>query len=148
MDGGPFPDQAAAHPLATPQDVLERAEQYAEAADFLFKGKTDAEVALHVPARLCALQAIELYLHAFLRFRGVSVKQIKARQHNVWHEEFCQRLELDKRTREHLQRISKDRVYVAVRYPGEVSTRLCEPTRVERTLRAIRDKSDRIPFHA
>ncbi len=146
MDGGPSPATAQADTEATPQDVLAVAGSYAEAADHLFAQHRTAKPDLNMPARLCALHAVELYLHAFLRFRGASAKQIRARSHSLWHEEFNKVLDLDPKTRQHLQDLSSERVYVSVRYPIDHVSRPCPINRMERTLEAVREKADRIPF--
>jgi len=89
---------------------------------------------------------MELYLHAYLRFRGAPTDQIKARHHDLWHPEFALSLELDDATCQHLQSLSQEKLYVAVRYAGEAGPRPCPVSQMERTLKAIRSMDDRIPF--
>jgi len=147
MDGGPSPAPASISTATTPQDVLDLADRYAEAADHLFAENRRSKPDLNMPARLCALHATELYLHAFLRFRGASAKQMRARNHDLWHEEFNRCLGLDAKTCRHLQELTNGRVYLSVRYPVEQVAQPCPINRMERTLEAIREKADRIPFH-
>lgn len=147
MDGGPSPAPAKTSTEAMPQDVLDLAGKYAEAAEYLFAEHRRSKPGLNLPARLCALHAMELYLHAFLRFRGATAKQIRARNHGLWHEEFNLCLGLDAKTCQHLQDLTNGREYLSVRYPLEPDRQPCPLNRMERTLEAIREKADRIPFH-
>jgi hypothetical protein len=148
MDGMPPPASVDTSALASPQAVLDLAGNYRAAADHLFAAFRNGNRQFDLPARLCALHAVELYLHAFLRFRGVACGHIKARHHNLWHEEFCHRLELDAKTSQHLKDLSENREYRAVRYPDGQQARLSQTNRMARTLGAIREKADRIPFDA
>jgi|OM-RGC.v1.024672236 hypothetical protein len=147
MDGAPPDAPVRTSTEATPHDVLVLAAKYAEAADCLFAEHRRSQSDLNLPARLCALHAVELYLHAFLRYRGASAKQLRTRNHGLWHDEFNRCLDLDAKTRQHLQDLSDQKAYLSVRYPNDPVQRPCPINRMERTLEAIREKADRIPFN-
>jgi hypothetical protein len=144
MDGARYVLPPEDHTAAAPEKILELADEYANAALHLFEQKDKAVG--HRPARLCALHATELYLHAFLRFRGATPSQIKARQHDLWHAEFVDRLGLDQKTCQHLKEISAARDYRRVRYPSTPEQPFSPRNRMERTLQAIREAREKIPF--
>jgi hypothetical protein len=131
---------------ASPHEMLTLADAYAASADQLLEQYGAGKRDLRLPAHLCAMHAVELYLHAFLRFRGATSKDIKSRQHNFEHEEFCERLGLDQKTREHLKRLSDRNEYLLVRYRPERVGDLSQANRMQRTLKAVHDARDRIPF--
>jgi hypothetical protein len=147
MDGGPPPATGGISSSAKPQEMLDLAKSYADAAEHLFAEHRASKMSLQKPARLCALHAIELYLHAFLTFRGATDKQMKDRHHALWHEEFSDRLGLDAKTQQHLKDLTTEKAYLAVRYGCEPPHTMCAETRMKRTLELIREKADLIPFH-
>jgi hypothetical protein len=146
MDGGQPPSVSYPGASATPEQVLDLANAYAEAAKALLAHKINGCASSQMPSRLCALHGIELYLHAFLRFRGATPAQIRARRHDVWHEEFALCLQLDAKTCAHLKHLTAQREYLMVRYAPDHLKELSPPTRISATLLHIQGKSDRIPF--
>jgi hypothetical protein len=78
-----------------------------------------ADVLAAAPARLCAVQAFELYLVAYLRAKGVSAGLIKSWRHDLsCHVEATERLGLvlRRRTRDHLVGIARAQEYLNLRY--------------------------------
>jgi hypothetical protein len=142
MDGAQPSSPSTACSAATPEEILGLAEEYANTAVHLFEQKDKALG--HRPAHLCALHAIELYLHAFLKFRGATSGRIKARQHDLWHQEFAERLDLDTKTCKHLRDLSETREYRTLRYAPQQPH--SPKNRMERTLQAIRGAQGKIPF--
>jgi hypothetical protein len=112
------------------------------AIELLAPGRRSDPLA-QAPGRLLALQAIELYLNAWLREAGESVRQIRARQHD-----FAGRAEaalagglaLRRRTLCHLARITASREYLVVRYDSEGIAAASQVNRLLATLDEIARK--------
>ena len=93
-----------------------------------------------VPARMTAIQAIELYLNALLLARGVKPAKIRGYRHNLRKRTAnpaVSTLRLRQRTLEHLGKLSEGRECLSIRYgPGPRGgacrhmTSSCRPPRV------------------
>lgn len=94
---------------ATVDEILDYAEAYFAASRTLFERARNGKPQVRAPARLCAIHATELYLNAFLRARGESSKNIRARMHNLADEHFISELRLRRKTGLHLQELSHRR---------------------------------------
>lgn len=148
MDGGAAVGTTYPGALAPPDQILRLAESYAEAARRLYAAPKPRTGLWHAPFRLCALHSIELYINAFLRFRGTAPDCVRARLHDCWHAEFATVLDLRAGTRRHLQTILEHRDYLCVRYAPETARDWVPVNRVHASLSDIMAKSRLIPFHA
>ncbi|WP_202526262.1 hypothetical protein [Sneathiella litorea] len=96
-----------------------------------------------VPARLCVILAVEMYLNAFLVLHEINNKQLRGLQHDL-----AQRttmvsekgLRLRARTEAHLQKIHDQREYLNVRYGSEQVGELSELNRMFATLKEVSTK--------
>lgn len=128
---------------ADPRDVLALANQYRSAFENLRRPKGAAAKALIAPAHLCAIHAIELYLHALLRQEGTPYSTLRDHHHKLSDMATYERVaELNLRTKtiEHLKTMTDSREYVVVRYAPEMKHKRSNPTQVEATLNDIADK--------
>lgn len=128
---------------ATPQDVLVLANQYRSAFENLRRPKGAAAKALIAPAHLCAIHAIELYLHALLRQEGTPYPALRDHHHKLADMvtyECVAELNLRTKTIQHLKTMTDSREYVVVRYAPEMKHKRSNPTQVEATLKDIADK--------
>ncbi|WP_224813865.1 hypothetical protein [Hasllibacter sp. MH4015] len=141
MDGAPYPGADA-----SPYEIYELAGIYYNAASHLF-GQAQHMVGgeWQLPARLCAIHSIELYLNAYLRFRGEPAAKIRGRHHELWHTGFADVLRLRKKTSEHLKWMSDNREYLVVRYAPDQRQTLSQSNRMLSTLVEIMTKSNAIP---
>jgi hypothetical protein len=146
MDGTPPTQMAYPGDQATPGQILALARAYAKSAEDLFAETAGKPASSKAPARFLALHSIELFVHAYLRYRGACIGDLRGRGHCFWHDEFATVLELDKKTREHLHALSDQREYLICRYGPDQFDRLSSQSRITATLKAIQEKSARIPF--
>lgn len=130
---------------AEPFEILALAAVYRAAATQLLEATPSTTIDF-APARLCALQAMELYLCAFLRSKGTTPTEIRSWMHDIaHHSESARRLGLNLRVRtvRHIHRIAQGREYVAVRY--DPSMPLIAPTnRLQATLDELAVKVSRL----
>jgi hypothetical protein len=68
---------------ATPLQMRLLADEYREAALTLRNHVRSRSPLSQAPHRLVVLQAIVLYLNAFLLYRGVSAEEVRGLQHNL-----------------------------------------------------------------
>lgn len=134
-----YPGDAASVP-----EIMELANAYNKAALALFESGARGRALNCAPARLCSIHAVELYLNAFLRSRGVPNCQIRARMHNLADEDFVTTLVLRRKTARHLEAITKKREYLITRYGPEVTDGLTEITRLKATLGEVSMKTARV----
>lgn len=129
---------------ASAADLLALADTYRDAAGALFDQARGKGLHAHVPGRLCALQAIELYRNAWLLNCGTPPEKIRARRHALDEDTFAEALCLRVGTRRHLRSITETREYLVARYaPGLFKTQ-SEITRVVATLQEVGNKTRRL----
>ena len=95
------------------------------------------------PARLLALQAIELYLSAVLLARGHQPADIRALQHDLQARHAMATeagLILRRCTGLHLQALARNREYLVTRYHPEAAGQLSELNRLRATLEEVAGK--------
>lgn len=129
-------------PLTTASfcDILVLATQYKEAATKL--GETLPK-SNHLPRRLLALHAIELYLIAVLLAKGFDWKTVHSLQHDLAEQTRLAvkaGLVLRNHTMAHLATLSSSRDYHIVRYAPELMNTLSQANRVTATLEEISKK--------
>ena len=126
---------------ASVEGIIDLAAAYHATAAELF-GARPAN-ASRAPARLCSIHAIELYLNAFLRFRGVPPDRIRAHPHDLSELSASARggvFQLRKKTARHLIDVTAKREYPVVRYAPEQTAELSEISRLTATLEEISKK--------
>ena len=126
---------------AEPEDILELAAIYYEAAIALFENAKKGAPLSYAPARLCSIHSIELFLNAFLRHEGKTPKEIRDRWHNLADEAFVSKLRLRKKTAAHLEAITAKREYLISRYAPELASQQSELNRLTATLEEVKDKA-------
>ncbi len=95
------------------------------------------------PARLCSIQAIELYLNAYMLHEGDSPEKVRGYLHNLSDRiepEMTAALRLRKRTSKHLIKMMEKREYLIARYGPELVSRLSEVNRMLATLEEVASK--------
>ena len=126
---------------ARPDELLRHADLYRDQAQVLLAafGKAHARA----PGHLLALQAIELYLNAFLRSHGEPHATSRGRQHDLERCAAAARaagLDLRPRTEQHLRETRERREYLAVRYAAEMSLNFGPPSRMVATLNDVAER--------
>ncbi|MHA4735206.1 hypothetical protein [Ensifer adhaerens] len=122
------------------RDVLNLATQYKAAAVKLGENPSGPN---HLPQRLLALHAVELYLDALLQARGLDDEPIHNFQHDLGEparRAGAARLVLRKRTLAHLATLSSAQEYLIVRYAPELTSTLSQVNRVMTTLKEVSRK--------
>lgn len=122
-------------------EIADLANVYYEAAMALFPLGRKGSLHSYAPARLCSIHAIELFLNAFLRREGLANANIRARCHNLADEDFVSKLDLRKKTSEHLAVMTRKREYLISRYAPELAHQHTELNRLQATLIEVRDKT-------
>ena len=126
--------------LATVPQLITLACEYRGAAhDLLTRGKRKSPSSW-APARLLALQAIELQLNAFLLHSGNDTHKIRSLRHNLAERgdlAISSGLVLRKRTLTHLYELSSGREYLITRYGPELSGSWTQINRLIATLDEI-----------
>ncbi|WP_300019237.1 hypothetical protein [uncultured Roseobacter sp.] len=125
---------------ASPDEILNLASAYSEAANALFDAAKKGRALSYAPARLCAIHATELFLNAFLRRSGESPERIRGRLHNLADDDFCNTLRLKKKTAKHLVDMTDRREYLISRYAPELTSQHTELTRLKATLNEVQSK--------
>lgn len=113
------------------------AAQYRDAAGTLRAHLPKTSPRPVAPIRFCALQAVELYLCAYLMQRGIPFKDARSQQHNlrVLVDSAIQNgFRLRQKTVRHLHLISETREYFTMRYGPEIPPGANELQRLFATL--------------
>lgn len=112
---------------STVSQTLMLADEYYSAAMLLIRQEDPHGVTRFAPARLCVIQAIELYLNAFLLFEDVEPAEIRGFQHALVKRAEATRargLVLKAKTYDRLAELEASREYLLVRYGPERSEEL------------------------
>lgn len=128
---------------AAPRQLLMLADEYRRAAETLLPTGRRGKPLSRAPYRLIAIQAIELYLNAFMLDRGYGRSKLRALQHNMAPRALFARmsgLDLKKATLEHLHELSETREYLISRYGPELSGSLSQLNRLAATLNEVAQK--------
>lgn len=128
---------------ATPQQVLELALEYRRAAGFLLPTGRRGKPLSRAPYRLTAIQAIELYLSAFLMARGLTSATLRAMGHDLARRADLaakEGLKLRKNTAAHLKKLSEAREYLITRYGPELTGTASQLNRLNATLAEVASK--------
>jgi len=126
-----------------PWKLLKLANEYRSAADILLPTGRRRKPLSRAPYRLVAIQAIELYLNAFMLHCGYPPGKLRALQHNLAPRALFARtngLDLTKGTFEHLFELAASREYLVSRYDPEPGFTLSNPNRLEATLKEVAEK--------
>lgn len=127
---------------ATPQQIVDLADEYRRAADALLGIGRPGQPLSRAPYRLVAIHAVELYLNAFLLAAGHPSAKLRGLHHNLAaRTQFAlgAKLPLRKRTAEHLCRLSETREYLIIRYDPATPAR-SELNRLAATLTEVAEK--------
>ncbi len=122
---------------ASAEQVLALAEEYRAAAHHLLQRGQRGNPATWAPARLLALQAIELQLNGLLLYRGLEPAAIRALQHDLARRcarAFAFGIVLRKRTADHLRALHDGREYLTTRYAPECAASWSRINRLMATL--------------
>ncbi|MBS3648087.1 hypothetical protein KEU06_05520 [Pseudaminobacter sp. 19-2017] len=128
---------------ATFTDLMRLAEEYRVAAQTLLPHGRKGAPLSRAPCRLTALQAIELYLSAYLLASGLDRKSLRGLQHDVgarYRLAAAHGLVLRKRTADHLGHLTASREYVVARYCPEMTASLSQINRLIATLDELATK--------
>lgn len=131
-DGAQYPGEEA-----TIAQLLALAEQYYHAYCQVSKNPSSDRAFASAPARLLAIQAIELYLNVFLRSAGESPQDVRGLQHDLGKKTALaveRGLVLRRRTIEHLMALTSGREYLSSRYGPELSSTWSNMNRIGATL--------------
>lgn len=134
----PYPGE-----ISQPLEILALAEEYRQAATAL-RGLLKAKQPLSTaPFRLCAIQAIELFLSSFLLQSGMKPSEIRALQHDMQRRAELARsngLVLRKKTADHLETLANNREYLISRYEPALVTSVSEINRLIATMEEVANK--------
>lgn len=125
------------------QQVLRLAEEYRAAAHQLLLRGQRGNPATWAPARLLAIQAIELQLNGLLLHRGVEPAAIRTLQHDLSRRcALASRygIVLRKRTVDHLRALHDGREYLTTRYGPECAASWTHINRLMATLDEVSRK--------
>jgi len=129
--------------LAAPRQVLMLADEYRRAAETLLPTGRRGKPLSRAPYRLVAIQAVELYLNAFMLVRGYGPPKLRALHHNMAPRALFARtsgLGLRKATIKHLHELSETREYLVSRYGPERCGSLSQLNRLGATLNEVAEK--------
>jgi hypothetical protein len=123
--------------VATIEQILALAREYHEAArDLLVRGRP-GQACSWAPARLLAIQSIELQLNAYLLHTGLSPPQIRCMEHDLarrGNAAVSAGLHLRQKTLLHLHELSIRREYLITRYGPELLGAWTQINRLTATL--------------
>ncbi len=133
------------HPweAASAQQLLKLADEYRTAAHTLQTQGKKGKPLSRAPFRLAAIHAIELYLNALLRHKGMDAALIRNMQHCLSRRAElapANGLRLRKKTADHLMDMTVKQEYVATRYAPELIASGSEITRLKATLDEVAQK--------
>jgi len=126
--------------LATIGQLLELAEEYRRAAHMLQPLGRKGIPLSRAPFRLCAIQAIELHLSAYLIERGHAIPKVRGLQHDLSARAdmaIAAGLKFRKRTTLHLRKLANDREYLVTRYGPELAGTTSQINRLLATLEEV-----------
>lgn len=129
---------------ASVRDVLNLAAQYRDAAVMLGGASSKPH---HLPQRLLALHAIELYLDALVLAKGLDYQTVRNRQHDPSERArtaVAAGLVLRKRTLAHLVALSSSTEYLLIRHAPELLSTLSQVNRVMATLEEVSRKVPKV----
>jgi hypothetical protein len=138
-DGGVYPGSEA-----SADNIICLAEGYRRTAQRLLEERP-MEWPTEAPGRLCGVQAIELYLNAFLLDRGLTPKEVRSTFHDLGKKAgmaAAAGLILKRRTAAHLETMTVEREYLGLRYDPDM-TSSSQINRVLATLDEISEKVKR-----
>ena len=137
------PTEAYPGAVATVQQLMELADEYRGAAlDLLQRGRR-GNASSWAPARLLAIQAIELYLNALLLSTGEDAASIRGLHHDLAKRAARAAdlgLVLRTKTAAHLQQLAGRREYLTTRYGPELSGTWSQINRLTATLDEVGEK--------
>jgi len=136
---------------ASVAQLLALAHEYHAAHNHLMVRPNSGQAHASAPARLLAIQAIELYLNAFLRNVGESPQTIRGLQHDLGKRTALaveKGLILKKRTADHMMALTATREYLSSRYGPELSSTWSNMNRIAATLKELFEKVDPLVRHA
>jgi hypothetical protein len=132
---------------AGPISLRMLADQYRRAAAILRDSGQRSHPMSWAPFRLSAVQAIELYLTAFLLHRGYSAIEIRRMGHDLGlraNAAATAGLQLRKRTHEHLVSLSASREYLITRYCPDGLETASQINRLAATLAEVTHKTSAV----
>ncbi|QNA84461.1 hypothetical protein G4G27_11015 [Sphingomonas sp. So64.6b] len=123
--------------LATPAQFRELADEYRDAALLLLAASERRRPLSRAPFRLSAIQAIELYLNAYLLAHGHDAAEVRKLQHDLGARTelaAAAGLKLRQKTAEHLKTLHQNREYLVTRYGPELASQTSQINRLTATL--------------
>lgn len=139
----PFPGAAA-----TPEQVHALADEYRRAAGDLEDAGRPGRPLSRSPYRLLAIQAVELYLNAFLLAQGHDAATLRRLHHDLAARARLARsagLTLRAKTAAHLEELGARREYLTSRYAAETGVERSNPNRLAATLKEVALKTSPSP---
>jgi hypothetical protein len=133
-------DDAYPGAAAAADEVRRLADEYREAFLALRATCRKGHRVSYLPARFCALHAIELYLGSFLRHQGVPAKEVRGKNHDLSAlaaEAQAKGLALTGKRMKCLARVSAHREYLLYRYEPSAPPTLEQINSIEKTLEDI-----------
>lgn len=144
MKSAPALKAAKTEPVEpSPQELVELARAYAEAAAQLGERQKKYTPISLAPYRLAAIHAIELYLSAYLRMKNHEADEIRSLQHDLQQRTAKATkagMKLRKRTITHLGTMTSSREYLLARYQPSAQKSLSQINRLLATLRDVEEK--------
>lgn len=129
--------------LATPAQIFALADAYRHAAHLLLSAGEKGKPLSRAPFRLTAIQAIELYLNAYLLRLGHKPEDLRGLQHDMRRRAelaISAGLKLRLRTAEHLRFLHQKREYLITRYGPELTASVSQVNRLTATLEEVARK--------
>lgn len=128
---------------ATALRVFQLAEAYRRASELLEPQGKRRNPLSRAPYRLVTIQAVELYLNAWLLHKGHDAKKIRGMQHNLAaraEAAIADGLKLRKLTAQHLASMTGNREYLIIRYDPEKTATVSQINRLAATLNEVAKK--------
>lgn len=148
MEALTYPDRVNEHhaypgETATAAQIRALASEYRGASrDLLSRGRR-GQPGTWAPARLMAMQAIELELNAFLLSKGMDSTRLRGLQHDLASRgdlAVAKGLRLRRKTLEHLHELNRRREYLVTRYGPESMSAWTQINRLLATLAEVSSK--------
>lgn len=128
---------------STPENTQLLADEYRKAAQSLLPTLKKQTPLTSAPFRLVAIQAIELYLNAYLLKNDCSPAEVRGLQHDFSQKAHLAKekaLLLRKKTHEHIVSLNETREYLTSRYAPDMSVKVSEINRLSATLEELSKK--------